>query len=260
MSLTTAYVLPYDVMWSDGPLMSLDDDVRVRVALRSEADDQAAGALDALMTPFVLLASSGAMAGEAIPPGQSGIADKEGPFASGQVVDWVLRKCLVDERSIAMLAQMMLTAHGEFPIARIALDGTKRISATQTLLSASTDSRTYPEVYRNPGFVVSCDPELGRDIEVRVAFAQANAPSFSRAIDAELFSWAAGLLSGGYGIAPFVPDRCVASIGTTAVYLPSEMSFSMNRFEAHPAALNGLINVFTRISENIIPVAELSID
>jgi hypothetical protein len=260
MQLSTPYALPYDVFYDDGPLMSTGQDIRVEVALDAPATAGVVDAIDSLILPFVLLATSGAMAGDKISPWASTIRDKQGPYAGDGKVEWVLQSCTVDDRSIAVLAQMLLSVHDSCAMARMTLSGGRRAAGVQRLADRWPMSNPYPGVYSDAGFPVVHLGDLGNEVLVRAVFDAPVSREVQVKMDAELFSWAAGLLTGAYGIAPIQPDECTASVEEKTILTKSELTWGLSRFRAHPAALDGLVNVFVSISNRLARVNQLVIE
>ena len=260
MQLSTPYALPYEVFYDDGPLMSTGQDVRVEVALHAPATADVVDAMDSLMLPFVLLATSGAMAGDKINPWASTIRDKQGPYAGDGRVEWVLQSCTVDDRSIAVLAQMLFSVHDSCPMARMTISGARLAAGVQRLANRWRMSNPYPGVYSEVGFPVVREGEPGDEVVVRAVFDAPVSREVQVNIEAELFSWAAGLLSGAYGIAPIQPDECTASVEEKTILTKSELTWGLSRFRAHPAALDGLVNVFVAISNRFARVDQLVIE
>jgi hypothetical protein len=230
------------------------------VVLRTSATADAVDTLDALVGPFVLLASSGAMSGERIDPSTSTIEEKEGPLTDDRVVEWTLQSCKVDERSITVLAQMFLSVQDVCPVARVTLSGTRTSDRMQLAVVHFPESNPFPAAFANPGFAVARDAEVEREVLVRANFAEQAHPEILTAVDGELFSWAAGLLSGAYGVAPIKPDECTATVAEETEYIAPELTWAFTRFSAHPAALDGLVNVFASISRRIARVNQLIIE
>lgn len=260
MRLASPYSLPYAVTYSDGQLMSIGRDVRVEVTLGAAATSAAIDELDALVLPFQLLASAGALAGNGIKPWNSTILDKDGPFVGGDVVGWTLRSCAVDERGIVMLAQMLLSAHSAHSIAKVAFTSTVGYLHVARVTLGVPAADPFPALARDLGFPLRREGEVGREVLVQARFDAALTDKTRAAVDAELYSWASGLLSGAYGIAPLVPDVCTATVEPVVTYGRQQLTWGFARFSAHPAALDGLTNVFASISERVARVAELTIE
>jgi hypothetical protein len=259
MPLRSRYSLPYTVVYDDGPLMSVGQDIRIRAELNTVATAASVDAMDSLVLPFFLLATSGALAGARIAPWTSTMADKEGPFVRERIVEWTLRSCTVDERSIAMLSQMLLSVYDSAPIARITFSGARQAPGVLRLEDNSQTADQYPGRYSEPGFPVTGGPEFTAEVVVRVIFDLPPSPEIQKATDAELFSWAPGVVSGAYGVAPVIPDQCTASIDQTE-YAKSELTWHMSRVRAHPAALVGLVNVFESVSRRIARVSQMIVE
>lgn len=260
MQLTSAYLLPYDVHYDEDQLMSRGNDVRLKIALDTAATADVVDALDSLVLSFFLLATSGALAGRDIAPWASTIQDKNGPFVQGHVVEWVFRSCTIDTNSIIVLAQMLLSVQDLSKVNSVTFSDLHVSSAVSKVAFARSVVDIYPAMFYDPGFVIERSSEVGREVLVRAIFTIFVTPQISEAVNAELFSWAAGLLSGAYGIAPITPDQCTASLNDKVIYFKSELNWSLSRFAAHPAAFNGLINLFASISRRIAPLSHLVIE
>jgi hypothetical protein len=259
MPLRSPYSLPYAVVYEDGPLMSAGQDVRLRIALNATATAEGVDAMDSLVLPFFLLGTSGALAGARIAPWTSTIADKEGPFASEHTVDWVLRSCTVDERSITMLSQMLLSIYNAAPIARITFSRTHASPGVLRLEDNYRTSDPYPAQYAEPGFPITGETELTAEVVVRVVFEVPPSPEIQKAANGALFSWVPGFVSGAYGVAPVRPDECTATVDDTE-YAGSELTWHMSRVRAHPAALAGLVNVVAAISHQTARVSHMIVE
>ncbi|MCI0560594.1 MAG: hypothetical protein MN733_19070 [Nitrososphaera sp.] len=260
MQLTSPYSLPYDVFYDEGQLMSEGNDVRLKIALSTAATPDAIDALDSLVLPFFLLATSGALAGPDIPPWKSTIRDKDGPFTHDHIVEWVLRTCTVDAKSITVLAQTLLSVQDLSNVNTVTFSGLQTSSSIGKVAFGRSVIDAYPPAFHDPGFALARNSEVGREVFIRAIFTAPHTPEICEAVNTELFSWAAGVLSGAYGVAPIQPDQCTASVDDKVIYFKSELNWSLSRFTAHPAAFDGLINVFASVSRRIALVSELVIE
>jgi hypothetical protein len=154
MILTTAYALPYAVLYGYDPIMSVGHDVQVVAGLASVPSPGAVDAMDSLLQPFVLLEQSGALAGSLIPPWVSTIADKSGPTIVGNSIHWLLQECLIDERAIPMLAQMLVSVQQISQTRRLAIQRVGGPTDDQLVVSAPGQRMDYPGIYANLPFTL----------------------------------------------------------------------------------------------------------
>jgi hypothetical protein len=254
--LETPYALPYAVDCSDELVLSIGEDAVMSVSLIESADPVAVvDDIDALLTPFVLLAQSGALAGADIEPARSTIADKSPPIVTRRGAEWRFRSCRIDACSIVMINQMLMSVPAADSIARIVIAATDRGSATFRLASGARARHQYPSVHEPLPF------RLLRTNEVLVtAQIIGDASLVGRGlIDAHLGLWSAGVVSGAYPIAPVVPDECTAEIDDV-VWTGNEMSLHLSRFLAHPAAIDGLLNALVHINHRIARIGAVEIE
>ncbi len=259
MALTTSYSLPFEVLCEPGALMAGNQDVRLQIGLMQDVDAATADAFDAIATPFVLLASSGALSGESIPPWESTIQDDEDITANRREVDWLLRGCNLDEKAIPVLAQMLLMAHSSHKIQKIVFSRTLNAQKFQRLAS---DSRCdpYPGIWGKIPFRINIEAEVPSDFNLRLVFSKSLSDEEFESASVELDGWATGVMTGAYGVAPVPPERCAAFPDEEATSTDNVLEWEISRFRAHPSALNGLVNVSAAISHKVARIVELAIE
>lgn len=259
MKLFTAYELPYKVLFEAGALMSSKQDVRIRITLENKATQELVDLLDSMILPFYLLATSGALSGESISPWISTIYDKSSPVVKENIVEWLLKSCNLDERSLVVLTQMLLSVSKECGINEIMLFKKNNSNNINELVFDSRIGDPYPGVYKNLEFFTDIDEAMSPEITIYVTFEKAVLKEAQEKIEAEIFSYVPGLLSGAYGVAPMLPSTCVANIENKIIFNNNEIEWKIARFFAHPSALKGLVNTFASISHKILRIKKLLI-
>src|SRR6266699_6883562 len=185
MALTTSYSLPFEVLCEPGALMAGNQDVRVQIGLMQDADAATADAFGAVITPFVLLASSGALSGESIPPWESTIQDDEKITANRREVEWLLRGCNLDEKALPVLAQMLWMAHSSHKIQKVVFSRTPSARNLQRLASDS-QCDPYPGIWGEVPFRVNIEAEVPSDFNLRLVFSKSLSDEEFEAASVEL--------------------------------------------------------------------------
>jgi hypothetical protein len=260
MTLFTGYSLPFSVLFEEGSLMSVGQDVRVRTSLSKEANPESVDTLDSMILPFFLLATSGALSGENIAPWDSTIKDKSNPIVGKSSVEWLLKSCKLDERSLVILSQMLLSIHNECAIHEVMFSRSDNPQDFQQLTVDQSASNPYPGIWRNLDFACNVSRELGKDVTIHASFSETLLVEMQEEIDAELFSWVPGLVSGAYGVAPILPIECTGIPDDEITFTGNELEWYINRVIAHHSAFSGLVNVFASISHQIAQINELLIE
>jgi hypothetical protein len=240
--------------------MSGGYDVHITVTLSNSLTKEVVKTLDAMFLPFFLLATSGAMSGNTISPWLSSIENKVNPSINEKSIEWVLTSCNLDESSLVILSQMLLSIQKECSIKEIKFSRQDGSKTTRQLISNSKELDPYPGLWPEPTFKLDISSDISSSILVQTTFSNPPDKDSQENIEAELFSWAAGIVSGAYAVAPLAPDACLADPEDDVSFFDRFMEWNIDRFSAHPSAINGLINVFVSISENIAALDELHIE
>jgi hypothetical protein len=257
--LISSYDLPFKVRYQP-ELAAGADEVRLRVVMEQAASVQAAGVFHARLLPFFLLASSGALSGEAIPPQTSTIGEWDEPRVHASVIEWTLRNVRVDLKAWAVLAQMLMVDHELHPIARIEIGDPRRPDERVEIVSGKVLSNPYPRRYAGIDFEVEFEEELYKEFTVCVDFVRPLSDEEVERISGMFFDWAPALMTGAYGVAPAAPDFCVGMPEPEVVVIDARLEWVIEGFVAHTAAIEGLINVVAAVSASVVPVMRFSIE
>jgi len=260
MSLYTPYSLPYSVLFEKGSLMSARQDVQIRITLSKDVTPVAVDSLDAMVLPFFLLATSGALAGENISPWTSTIEDKSNPIVKKSAVEWLLKSCNLDERSLVVFSQMLLSIHEECSIREVMFSISGNPQTIQQLTINPRINDPYPGIWRNLEFSSNIDEEISTEVSIHATFSETLLKEAQDKVEAEISSWIPGLVSGAYGVAPVLPSECVGIPDNEMFFIDNELEWHISRVLAHPSAFKGLVNTFASISYQIMKIDKLLIE
>ena len=240
--------------------MSAGQDLLVRLVLPDEVTSEATDALDAIVLPFFLLATSGALAGENIAPWTSIIEDKSNPVVNGCSVEWLFSSCNLDQRCLIVFAQMLLVGHEEFTFDEVIFSRSDDPQKMQRLVTDLDLVDPYPGIWGNIEFPFNIDEGISEEISIYVTFSDSPSIEVQEGIEAELSSWSPGFMSSAYGIAPISPDECIGIPDDELIFIDNEMEWHIKRVRAHPSAFKGLVNVFASISHRNLKIDGLLIE
>jgi hypothetical protein len=259
MTPSTPYSLPF-VVRCQPDLAAATRDLTVRVIMARPVTDETAKALNATVLPFLLLLSSGAMAGESIPPWTSTIEDWSDPIVQPAAIEWSLKSVSCDLQAWVMLAQMLLVDHAEHPIQQIEVTDTRHPARLIEVVQRASRVNPYPRSWSGIDFRVDLQRELYKEFTVCVSFVRLLSEDEKERVRAELFAWAPGLINGAYGVAPVPPDRCIGFPDPEILFVDHELEWIIRNFKAHTSALEGLVNVVASVSHQVVQVAEFRIE
>jgi hypothetical protein len=256
---TTPYALPYRVMLqrelADGP-----HDMTIRIVLDGGASAAAADAFDATVLPFLLMATSGAFAGDSIPPWTSTVDDWSDPVVGVSSVEWQLTGATWDLQALVVLAQMLLNDHENHPIRRIEFFDVHRPHEMVEVVVGERSVDPYPRRWRGIDFLVEPYADVPKTFTIAVAFERVLSAAEQERVDEELSAWSPGLTLGAYGVAPIPPARCDAYPNEELVFVDNELEWAFGNFKAHSSAIEGLINVFAAISQKVVRVVDFRVE
>jgi hypothetical protein len=258
MNLITPYLLPYEVKYQVSPL-SVSRDLILQVHLLEPVSKNALDAIRSTVLPFLLMANSGALAGESIEPWNSEIGDWSDPLVQNYKMEWSLSSVRIDPQAWVMLAQMLLDDNEKYIISRIEILDPQCIEETVTLVTHAPRANPYPGVWKGIKFSIDIDDDVYQNFTVYVTFSRELTEEEQAVIDELLSSWAPGPMVGAYGVAPILPSKCIGFPDEKIVFIKNQLEWAFSDFRAHTAALDGLINVFASISETIVPIVEVQI-
>ncbi len=251
--LSTPYSLPY-VVRVQPELAYGTHDVSIRVVMARPASHESAEALNATVLPFLLLLSSGALAGESIQPWTSTVENWSEPLVHAATIEWRLSSVTCDLRAWVVLAQMLLIDHPDHPISHIEIMDPRRPNELIEVLQRQTRTNPYPRQWSGINFPVDLHDEIDKEFTVCVSFTRPVSETEQARINGAFFDWAPGLIQGAYGVAPVPPDRCIGIPDPKVLFIDNELEWIIRSFKAHTFAIVGLINVVASISHQVVQV------
>jgi len=147
--IATAYDLPFEVLVQPAPLLGGGGTVVLSIVPQTPPTPEATMGFKGVMMHFTSLAEAGALGGDQRPPWQSTIAKAEGPVAVGQNLEWTLAGTNLDERSLAVLVNLLLVAHDQHPLTRVSKPTFPSSRSTQRP-SRSTTGSNHPANQGSP--------------------------------------------------------------------------------------------------------------
>ena len=259
MRLSTPYNLPFRVSYQ--PEIAWGErDITLRIFLAATVSTEAADAMDSTVLPFMLMGTSGALAGASIEPWVSTVEDWSSPVIRDSAIEWSLKSVRFDPQAWVMLAQMLLVDHRVHAIGRIEIVDPRSTEKTIEVVTGASKVNPYPDRWAGIGFAVELGEDIAKNLTVYVAFARELSEDEQARVTEGLFAWAPGLILGAYGVAPVAPDRCTGLPDEEIVFLDNELEWAISNFKAHTSAIEGLINVFASVSKKVVPVQAFRIE
>jgi hypothetical protein len=235
--VATTYQLPYDVLISRQRPFAAVNPLRIAVVGREALQPPERTDLAAIFTAFDILAQTGAMCGPVIPPGESGIDITE--RFDGDETEWHLTGCRVDERAFAILAHSFLLSRFRAKIARVEIG-----EGPYAPMPCAPDTvDPYPTVFTESRVALVRATGLSDSIRIILAMRRAMIDDELEALSNLLFNAATAIGMGLYGVAPIEPADCGLQFSDTLEEVGSDVIFSIDRFRAHPAAVDAFLNV-----------------
>jgi|GEM_PF-5295595 len=259
MNLTSPYVLPYDVYYQPSSIAA-ERDICLRIALGHEVSSSRADSIDSTVLPFLLMGTSGGLAGSSIEPWKSTVKDWSGPSIHDSAIEWQLKSIRIDPQGWVMLAQMLLVDHEDHLIERIEIRDLVDPSSLVKVITGQKGFNPYPRAWSGIRFLLGNSRDISKSFTISAYFSRSLSEDEQALITEELQAWAPGLVFGAYGVAPIRPDECVAIPDEEIVVIGNHMEWTFSNFKAHSSAIEGLINVFASVSEKYVPVSELRVD
>jgi hypothetical protein len=259
VTLTSPYALPFRVLYPQD-LGSTTPHLAIRIHQAEAVSASAAEAFDSTVIPFLLMVTSGALAGAAIPPWAPAIESWHDPIVRGSMIEWSLESVTCDPQAWVMLAQMLQIDHEDHAIAAIEYVNAQGRSPMTEVATGKSQVNPYPSHWPGIRFPIEVDGDLPKSFTVHVDFSRSLSEAEKENIQEECGAWAPGLMIGAYGVAPVRPDRCTGFPDEEIGFLDSAFEWSIARFKAHTGAIDGLLNVLAAVSEKIVPVTRFRIE
>ncbi len=255
-SIATAYQLPYRVRYLQPNPLSLGQPVTLKIQAKQESLEAVEDYASIVMM-FQMLASTGALAGNFIPPVEAM------EFTCTQLTDtsaeWLLAGSRLDDRALVVLAQLLQRCHEEHPISEITFTSLSAGNMTRLRFDADIEN-PYPGINSAIPFSWVIDPDFYADATLHIAFERNLTEEEGEAIDAWIMIWTIATMMGAYGIAPIPPESCGASFPEEVIIFDDSLEMPFTQFRAHPASLDGLVNACVAIHELFVPIREMRIE
>jgi hypothetical protein len=256
--VATAYDLPFTVTLPPPPLLSTGQTVRLQVLPAAPRTEEVIEDYESVVTPFAVLAETGALAGASPSPAFARAFEWFGPEWVGAGLEWQFEGCVFDDRAAVVLAQLFLLSHKAHPVRAVTLTAPGR--ATAPLPYDSRVNDPYPPIWRPAPFPVFIDPDLYDAVTLRVKFVRTMTADEGRTIDSLIMTWAAVTSLGAYGAAPIPPEECTALFPEKVILIDDELELPITKMRAHRSCLHGLVNVCIALHQTVLPILDLSIE
>jgi hypothetical protein len=155
---------------------------------------------------------------------------------------------------------MLLIGQAGNPISRVEIEEPGLHQDFAELEQRAARTNPYPGRWAGIDFAVDFGEEFDTTFTVCATLAHPPSTSERERIREELFAWAPGLINGAYGVAPVPPDSCIGLPDSDVLFAGCDVEWIIRNFLAHSSAIEGLVNVFARISHEIVPVTEFRIE
>lgn len=227
--------------------------LEARIHFQSVPDEKVIRTFAASMQGFVDLANAGALCGERIAPNYSRIGQaRQSHFHAG--LTWWFSDVAVDPRSVSVLVNMIHFLHeSAAPVSDLTVNWERLGSISKP------DSAQFPSVARPLPFAFSRDEELPT-FDIVVDFSAPQQPVSIRQAAASVEAWIGAANLGAYGddSSPPPVNRIVMA-PEAFTSCEDALVWYIDRFASTTAAIDGLLNVVSKMHQTIVPVASLEL-
>jgi hypothetical protein len=254
----TAYELPFPFLYTSFPELSRGGAATLEVLFKGGITDSDTSNVDSLVTAFYMLASTGALSGDAVPPWESNVAHPSRPEQTDMSLRWHFHSTNVSQPAATILAQLINIGAATSLIERVIFT----VRNGHGLAALRSDPRLrdwYPRTWIDLPYEFTIAEETGKTAMLSVAFRRQIAISERRPIEIELLTWATATRIGSYGIAPVPAERCGLVPDESATFFEDELEISFHDISCHPAAFRGLLNVCAAIDRKLVPIRSVTL-
>ena len=253
--IATAYDIPYEVKIGTLLKANIQGDILVSLKPKLQFDEDAVGDFSALFTAFDMLAQLGALGGDQIAPWNSGIETVQVSRTSN--LDWYLTGCQFEERALVILAQAFLISSFNNQIQSLEIGQPPFVP----LIRQQQIADPYPLLWPRSGLPLNLPQALSDSVRILIESSNALTEDQADILANRLFNCATAISMGLYGIAPIDPKTCgllfsekLENIGDDLVIL------SLEKFRAHPDAINAFLNVCMAFAKEFPIITELTVE
>jgi hypothetical protein len=203
-----------------------------------------------------MLASSGGLSGEHIPPDQSDIADRDVVKIDGRMLTWRLAGCRVDERSVVSLVNLLHFGHLRNELKLVEIVGPQ--SAPMQRLAAGNDRVGYPGLFVPPFQLLLHEP-LGASLSLLARSQRPLTEAEVEEFEEALLSWSVAPTVGAFAV-PDVPiETNQMEPQQTMEVEDDELRWNIDRFRMHLGAIHSLVNCCIALSGRVAQISRLEI-
>jgi len=257
--VATPYILPFPVLIEPAPLFSKGTDVALTVEMVGVVTDKALEMSDSFVDSFCVLAGTGALGGDAVPPWISTIADKGEARSGPESISWSLKDCRTDDRALVILVNLLLSVHETYPLRRVSVGGSTLARPHLPLSQDPGIQNPYPPRWPAVRFRSAVEAFTTDSRTLSIDFEREPSEQERSDIETELLSWSVAPTVGAYAVAPVSPMSSYLIPTESVEITGTELLWTLQKVRLHPAALDGLVNVCVAIDHNLVRIDELRI-
>jgi len=253
--VSTGYVLPFRVVYSDGVLSSgFPSYIHVRFADSLGVD----AVVDAVET-FALLAASGALCGASIDPALSTFKLRRHAPTSPNELRWSIEQPLICDEALVVLAHLLYAAHAT---AQIDLAEVVHRSTNQEPLLLANDKQlasTYPPLCNALPFAIDVAEPEGGTCSFEVELAEPLETRHADWLNGMLETWARVVTLGGYAMAPVPPEEGYVEPDELITTYERTIEWSLFKLRADEASIDAIVNGFAAFAVRCQGIDRLTI-
>jgi hypothetical protein len=253
----TGYELRFEFLHTVSPPFSRGTPANLEVLPSGGLTDATVSDLDSLVTTFYMLASTGALGGDVVPPWESNIGHPDRPERGDTSVRWHFDSTHISQPAVAILAQLLDIASTKIERATFA---SQRGQDLIPLRSSPQTRDWYPRAWADFPFEFSISDEINKAATLAIIFRRQLSIADRQPIEIELLTWATATRIGAYGIAPVPPERCGLVSDQHVAFFDEALELSFRNITCHPAAFRGLANVCAAIARKLVPIRLVSLE
>lgn len=239
ITLTTGYRLPFEVSVSSGRLLSVGNDIGLAFQIPGSTEAELE-LVAAIVEAFAQIAVSGALCGESINPGESGLTAQS--ESSG--LRFTFAGCRIDEAALIVLVNLILAKSSDIGFQTIEITRSQ-LPAGNMLEYADSDQLSFPAVYGSLPFVLENQlPESGGFTFTARTVGPVNEQNVI-CLNKYLNAWLVTVNGGGYALPPISPMNCYAeSADDEVTWFEDLIEWTVFKLRADDAAITAVINIF----------------
>lgn len=254
------YLLPFEILASPLPLLSTGGDVIVMAGLEKKLSRAIVQTLESSIQMFASLAEIGGLSGSAIPPWESGFELLGDPDISSHTITWRLSRCRLDDRAILVLINVLLLEAKRLDLRTLSIHQSNQSEGLEALPQGSGVEPLYPAVYERLPFDYEVDEAAEGDSRLlSVAFEGAVSAEQYEALQGWLSTWAGVTMNGAFADPPNLPSAPSLLVDPNIEVHGHELEWSIEKIQAHPSALDSLVNVLTALHHEVASITAVAI-